>query len=79
MASVFADPQVKALDEVVTMQHPTAGEIRVVGAPYRLTETPTTVRRPPPTLGQHTDEILAEAGFTATQIAAFQRSGVFGS
>jgi len=44
MASVFADPQVKALDEGVTMQHPTAGEIRVVGAPYHLTETPTAVR-----------------------------------
>ncbi|MCE2853820.1 MAG: CoA transferase, partial [Chloroflexaceae bacterium] len=78
MASVFADPQVKALDEVVTMQHPTAGEIRVVGAPYRLTETPATVRRPPPTLGQHTEEVLVEIGFDAAQIAAFRASGVLG-
>ncbi len=79
MASVFADPQVKALDEVVTIPHPTAGDIRVVGAPYRLTETPATVRRHPPLLGEHTDEILAEAGFSASQIAAFHQSGVLGA
>jgi crotonobetainyl-CoA:carnitine CoA-transferase CaiB-like acyl-CoA transferase len=78
MASVFMDPQVKALDEVVTMQHPTAGEIRVVGAPYRLTETPTTVRHHPPLLGEHTDDILREVGFDAAQIAAFRASGVLG-
>jgi formyl-CoA transferase len=79
MASVFADPQVKALDEVVTIPHPKAGEIRVVGAPYRLTETPATVRRHPPMLGEHTDEILAEIGFDTTQIAAFHQSGVLGA
>jgi crotonobetainyl-CoA:carnitine CoA-transferase CaiB-like acyl-CoA transferase len=79
MASVFADPQVKALDEVVTIAHPIAGEIRVVGAPYRLTETPATVRRHPPTLGEHTDEILVEAGFTTEQIVAFRASGVLGT
>jgi crotonobetainyl-CoA:carnitine CoA-transferase CaiB-like acyl-CoA transferase len=79
MASVFADPQVKALDEVVTIAHPKAGDIRVVGAPYRLTETPATVRRHPPMLGEHTDEILAEIGFDAAQIAAFHQSGVIGT
>ena len=78
MASVFADPQVKALDEVVTIAHPSLGDIRVVGAPYRLTETPATVRHHPPLLGEHTDEILREVGFDATQIAAFRASGVLG-
>ena len=78
MASVFADPQVKALDEVVTIAHPTAGDIRVVGAPYRLTETPATVRHHPPLLGEQTDEILAEVGFDAAKIAAFRASGVLG-
>ena len=78
MASVFADPQVKALDEVVTIPHPKAGEIRVVGAPYRLSETPATVRRHPPMLGEHTDEVLAEIGFDTAQIVAFRRSGVLG-
>jgi crotonobetainyl-CoA:carnitine CoA-transferase CaiB-like acyl-CoA transferase len=78
MASVFADPQVKALDEVLTIAHPTAGDIRVVGAPYRLTETPATVRHHPPPLGEQTDEILAEVGFDAAKIAAFRASGVLG-
>ena len=78
MASVFADPQVKALDEVVTIAHPTVGDIRVVGAPYRLTETPATVRHHPPLLGEQTDEILAEMGFDASKIAAFHASGVLG-
>ena len=78
MASVFADPQVKALDEVVTIAHPTVGDIRVVGAPYRLTETPATVRHHPPLLGEQTDEILAEMGFDAARIAAFHASGVLG-
>jgi len=79
MASVFADPQVKALDEVVTIAHPKAGEIRVVGAPYRLSETPTTVRRHPPMLGEHTEEILAEIGYDTAQIVAFRQSGVLGT
>lgn len=78
MASVFADPQVKALDEVVTIAHPTLGDIRVVGAPYRLSETPATVRHHPPLLGEHTDEILTEMGFEAGKIAAFHASGVLG-
>ncbi len=78
MASVFADPQVKALDEVVTIAHPILGDIRVVGAPYRLSETPATVRHHPPLLGEHTDEILTEMGFEAGKIAAFHASGVLG-
>lgn len=78
MASVFADPQVKALDEVVAIAHPILGDIRVVGAPYRLSETPATVRHHPPLLGEHTDEILTEMGFEAGKIAAFHASGVLG-
>ena len=78
LASVFADPQVKALDEVLTIAHPTAGDVRVVGAPYRLTETPATVRHHPPLLGEQTDEILAEMGFDAARIVGFRASGVLG-
>jgi crotonobetainyl-CoA:carnitine CoA-transferase CaiB-like acyl-CoA transferase len=44
----------------VEAQHPTAGPVKLVASPLKLCETPPAVRRPPPTLGQHTDEVLRE-------------------
>ena len=58
---VFADPQVEARGMQIRMPHPLAGEdVRLVGSPIRLSATPVSYRRAPPTLGQHTDEVLAE-------------------
>ena len=58
---VFADPQIVAREMAIELPHPLAGEdIRLVGSPIRLSGTPVTYRRAPPTLGQHTDEVLAE-------------------
>ena len=79
LAAAFADPQVAALDLVQTIQHPTAGAVRVVGPPYRFSKTPGTIRRYPPRLGEHNDELLAELGFDDAQIAAFRADGVIGS
>lgn len=78
MGTVFADPQVNAMHQVLTIPHPKAGELRVVGAPYVFSKTPATVRHHPPLLGEQTDEILAECGFRADQIRAFRASGVLG-
>jgi formyl-CoA transferase len=75
LRAAFADPQVAALELVHHLDHPTAGAIQVVGPPYRLSATPATVRTPPPMLGQHTDEILAELGHDAAAIAAFRAAG----
>jgi crotonobetainyl-CoA:carnitine CoA-transferase CaiB-like acyl-CoA transferase len=59
---VFADPHVLAREMVVAVSHPVAGETRVTGIPVKLSETPGAIRRPAPTLGQHTAEVLAEIG-----------------
>jgi len=58
VAEALADPQVAAREMIVPLEHATAGPIRVVGTPLKLSDTPATVRTPPPTLGQHTAEIL---------------------
>jgi crotonobetainyl-CoA:carnitine CoA-transferase CaiB-like acyl-CoA transferase len=57
---VFADPQAIARSLKVTMEHPVAGKLDLVASPLRLEKTPPEYRLPPPLLGQHTDEILAE-------------------
>ena len=76
MAEVYSNPQVLARDMVVEMEHPTAGRVRNIGIPVKLSETPGSVRRPAPTLGQHTEEVLTEFGYSGEDIAGFKNSGV---
>ena len=58
IAQVYAEPQVKARGIRVDMEHPVAGKLPTVASPMRFSETPVEYRRAPPTLGQHTDEVL---------------------
>ena len=61
MDRVFADPQVQARGMRIAMPHPLAGDdVSLVGSPIKLSRTPVSYRRAPPTLGQHTDEVLSE-------------------
>ena len=59
-AQAVADPHTLAREMVVEMEHPEAGTVYGLGIPVKLSETPGTIRRPAPLLGQHSDEILAE-------------------
>ena len=69
-AEVFADPQIVARDMVVTVDHPTLGTMRTLGSPIKLSATPPEVRRRAPHLGEHTKDVLREAGFDDARIAA---------
>jgi formyl-CoA transferase len=74
---VFEEPQVIARGMRVDMPHPTAGTVPLVASPMRFSATPVEYRLPPPTLGQHTDEILRDVlGKTSEEIAKLRESKV---
>ena len=74
----FEDPAVRHHDLVHEYDHPEVGRLRLMGQPLVFTETPTRDPGPPPTLGQHTDEILRELGYTDAEIAALRTRRVLG-
>ncbi len=76
IAEVFAHPQVRHRQMVAELDHPTAGRIGQTGVPVKLSETPGRLRTPPPALGQHTDAILREAGYSDAEIATLRTDGV---
>jgi succinate---hydroxymethylglutarate CoA-transferase len=70
VAQALNDPHTLARNMVRTVPHPKVGDLRMIGTPFRMNGTPTIIRRAPPLLGQHTDEVLSgELGFSAGRIA----------
>lgn len=72
------DPQVKHLGLIQSYQHPTAGDVKVVGPAVGMSETPPDIRRHAPLVGEHTKEILGEIGFDAARIESLLASGIAG-
>lgn len=76
MADVYSDPHVVAREMMVELEHPLAGTTRNIGVPIKLSATPASVRTPSPTLGQHTDTVLADHGYTPDDISGLKERGV---
>lgn len=72
---VFADPQVRHLGMAAPARHPALGDIELVAQPIKLSGADFAVRSPTPELGEHTEEVLAEAGYDDDAIAALRAEG----
>jgi crotonobetainyl-CoA:carnitine CoA-transferase CaiB-like acyl-CoA transferase len=67
---VFEDEHTRAREMEVRLEHPVEGEIRALGIPVKMSDTPGSIRHAAPLLGEHTAEVLVEAGFTAEEVKA---------
>ena len=75
-ADVAKDPQVIHNNIIQEIEHPKAGKIKVIAAPISFSGTPVSIRRVPPTLGQHNEEILAELGYSQEDISQMENDGI---
>ncbi len=74
---VLKHPQKQARGLTIQVEHPTIGPLELTGLPYKLSQTPAEVRLPPPTLGQHTHQVLTELlDYSAADVAALRERGV---
>jgi crotonobetainyl-CoA:carnitine CoA-transferase CaiB-like acyl-CoA transferase len=75
LVEVMNDPQVKANHFFPDYDHPNYGRMKIMASPVNLSQTPAAIRHPAPELGQHTEEILLEAGYSWEDIQQFQAKG----
>ncbi|MEN3749564.1 CaiB/BaiF CoA-transferase family protein [Sphingomonas sp. HF-S3] len=76
VAEAQAAPETLARDMIATVPHPTAGEVKLVASPLKLSRTPVVASVAPPLLGQHSDDVLAAMGYDAGAIAELRAKGV---
>lgn len=75
---VLNHPQVLAREMVLSVEHPVVRDLKMPGFPVKLSETPAQLKRHPPLLGEHTDEILRELGYHPEQINSLREQKVIG-
>jgi crotonobetainyl-CoA:carnitine CoA-transferase CaiB-like acyl-CoA transferase len=76
VAETLAHPQVQAREMVVERPHPKVGTVKMTGVPVKLSDTPGEAGDAPPLLGQHTDDVLKELGYSAEDILHFRKNKV---
>ena len=76
MDQVFADPQVKHVQAAVELEHRTLGRIRLINQPVKLSRTPAKLATATPDRGEHTEEVLREAGYSDSEISEFKTKKV---
>ena len=76
MEQVYQDPQVKAREMQVDLEDPELGTLHNIGIPVKLSASPGRIRRRAPALGEHSVEILEEAGLSGEEVEELLRAGV---
>ncbi|MBC7237499.1 MAG: CoA transferase [Chloroflexi bacterium] len=72
---MLADPHMEARGFIVKQEHPTAGTLRTLASPLHFSDTPVSYRLPPPLLGEHTDQVLRELGYSEEEIRRLHEGG----
>ena len=72
---MFADPQVKTYGFPIEVVHPQMGKMQLIGNAVDMSRTPPTIDRPPPVLGEQTEEVLSSLGFDTAAIATLRAKG----
>ena len=75
IGEMLRHPQVRARDMVVEVEHSRIGPVETLGSPVKFSRTPTSIRRGPPALGEHTREVLVEFGYSDAEIDALAAAG----
>ena len=77
IVDILADPHIARREMIATVEQPgSATPVQIAGAPIKMTETPATVRRRGPLLGEHTDEVLFRLNYAAAEIAKLRNAGI---
>ncbi len=76
VAEALGDPHVIERGMIVELEHPALGLVKSLATPVHLADTPLVYHRHPPRLGEHSDEVAGELGYSADEVAALRANGV---